>query len=119
EFGDPEQLTERADLNRFLNIGRLITDAQGLLYYAFSYTPEPTVRRYDRHGYAALDIRYTALDAAPAAQAVRREIIKQEKRSGAPIFKRVLTAVGIDRSKIGRASCRERVEIDGVDAIRN
>jgi hypothetical protein len=98
EFGDPEQLTERLDLNRFLNIGRLITDAQGLLYYAFSYTPEPTVRRYDRHGYAALDIRYTALDAAAEAQAVRREILKQEKRSGAPIFKRVLTAVGIDRS---------------------
>jgi hypothetical protein len=98
EFGDPEELTPRPDLNRFLNIGRLITDAQGLLYYAFSYTPEPTVRRYDRHGYAALDIRYTALDAAPEAQAVRREILKQEKHGGAPIFKRVLTAVGIDRA---------------------
>ena len=98
EFGDPEELTGRLDLNRFLNIGRLITDAQGLLYYAFSYTPEPTVRRYDRHGYAALDIRYTALDAAAEAQAVRREILRQEKRSGAPIFKRVLTGVGIDRA---------------------
>jgi hypothetical protein len=98
EFGDPEELTPRPDLNRFLNIGRLITDAQGLLYYAFSYTPEPTVRRYDRHGYAALDIRYTALDAAPEAQAVRREILKQEKHGGAPIFKRVLTAIGIDRA---------------------
>jgi len=97
EFGDPEQLTERLDLNRFLNIGRLVSDAQGLLYYAFSYTPEPTARRYDRHGYAGLDIRYTALGAAAEAQAVRREILRQEKRRSAPVFKRVLTAVGVDR----------------------
>src|SRR5919109_4978806 len=27
EFGDPEQISERADLNRFLNIGQLGTDA--------------------------------------------------------------------------------------------
>jgi hypothetical protein len=97
EFGDPEPLTERTDLNRFLNIGELATDAQGHLYYAFAYTPEPTVRQYDRVGYAALDIQYTALDAAPEAQAIRREILRQEKKSGAPVFKRVLNAVGADR----------------------
>src|SRR5206468_9962879 len=98
EFGNPEELTERQDLNRFLNVGRLVRDAQGHLYYGFAYTPEPTVRRYDRHGYAALDIQYTALDAAPEAQAVRREILRQEKKSGAPNFKRVLNALGIDRA---------------------
>jgi predicted DNA-binding WGR domain protein len=97
EFGDPEQLTDRADLNRFLNIGQLASDAQGHLFYAFSYTPEPTVRQYDRFGYAGQDMQYTALEAAPEAQAVRREIRRQEKKSGAPIFKRVLTAVGADR----------------------
>ena len=99
EFGDPDQLTERQDLNRFLNIGRLATDAQGHLYYAFPYTPEPTVRQYDRHGYALLDIQYTATDAAPQAQAVRREILRQEKRNSSPTFKRVLTAVGVDPVK--------------------
>ena len=97
EFGDPEPLTERTDLNRFLNIGELATDSRGHLYYAFGYTPEPTVRQYDRVGYAALDIQYTALDAAPEAQAIRREILRQEKKSGAPLFKRVLNAVGVDR----------------------
>jgi hypothetical protein len=96
EFGDPDQLTDRADLNRFLNIGRLTSDAEGRLYYAFTYTPEPTVRRYDRHGYGGLDIQYLAPDAAPEAQAVRREIRKQETRGSAPNFKRVLSAVGID-----------------------
>ena len=97
EFGDPEQLTERLDLNRFLNIGQLATDAQGHLYYGFAYTPEPTVRQYDRFGYAGLDMQYKALEAAPEAQAVRREIQRQEKKGGAPVFKRVLTAVGVDR----------------------
>jgi hypothetical protein len=97
EFGDPEPLTERLDLNRFLNIGQLATDAQGHLYYGFAYTPEPTVRQYDRFGYAGLDMQYTALEAAPEAQAVRREIQRQEKKGGTPVFKRVLTAFGVDR----------------------
>jgi hypothetical protein len=97
EFGDPEPLTDRTDLNRFLNIGQLATDAQGHLFYAFAYTPEPTIREYDRFGYAGQDLQYLAIEAAPEAQAVRREIRRQEKKRGAPIFKRVLTAVGVDR----------------------
>ena len=97
EFGDPEPLTDRTDLNRFLNIGQLATDAQGHLFYAFAYTPEPTVRQYDRFGFAVQDMQYLAIEAAPEAQAVRREIRRQEKKSGAPVFKRVLTSVGVDR----------------------
>jgi len=57
EFGDPEPLTDRTDLNRFLNIGQLASDAQGHLFYGFAYTPEPTVRQYDRFGYAVLYMR--------------------------------------------------------------
>jgi hypothetical protein len=99
EFGDPEQISERQDLNRFLNIGQLATDALGHLYYAFGYTPEPTVRQYDRYGYGVgQDIQYLALEAAPEAQAVRREIQRQEKNQKSPTFKRVLTAVGVDRT---------------------
>jgi hypothetical protein len=99
EFGDPEQISEREDLNRFLNIGQLVGDAQGHLYYGFAYTPEPTVRPYDRNGYGAgPDVQYLALEAAPAAQAIRREIVRQEKHQKSPAFKRVLTAVGIDRT---------------------
>jgi hypothetical protein len=98
EFGDPEPLAERAELNRFLNIGQLATDAQGHLYYAFAYVPEPTVRQYDRLGYAGQDIQYTSLEAFPAAQATRKEIVRQESKGKEPSFKRVLTAVGVDRS---------------------
>jgi hypothetical protein len=98
EFGDPEPLTERTDLNRYLNIGEFATDAQGHLYYAFAYLPEPTVRQYDRVGYARQDIQYTALEAMPAAQAARKEIERQERRGNPPSFRRILTAVGVDQA---------------------
>ncbi len=98
EFGDPEPIAERTELNRYLNIGQLATDAQGHLYYAFAYLPEPTVRQYDRLGYAGQDIQYTALEAMPAAQAARKEIERQERRGDQPSFKRILTAVGVDRA---------------------
>lgn len=98
EFGDPEPIAEREELNRFLNIGEFATDALGHLYYAFAYLPEPTVRQYDRLGYARQDIQYTALEAMPAAQAARKEIERQERRGNQPSLKRVLTAVGVDRS---------------------
>jgi len=97
EFGDPEPLAEREELNRYLNIGQLATDAEGHLYYAFAYVPEPTVRQYDRLGYAGQDILYTALEAMPAAQAARKEIERQESKGKQPSFKRIITAVGVDR----------------------
>jgi hypothetical protein len=98
EFGDPEPIAERQELNRYLNIGQLATDGLGHLYYAFAYTPEATVRQYDRYGYAGEDIQYTSVDALTAALAVRREIARQERRGDQPSFKRNLTAVGVDRT---------------------
>jgi hypothetical protein len=98
EFGDPEPISERPEVNRFLNIGMLVTDGAGHLYYAFPYLPEATVRQYDRNGYGGQDIQYTGVDAWPAAQATRKEIERQEKRGDAPVFKRVLTAVGVERA---------------------
>jgi hypothetical protein len=98
EFGDPEQISEREDLNRFLNIGQLGTDAQGHLYYAFGYLPEPTVRQYDHLGYAGQDVQYTAIDALPTAVAMRKEIARQEQKTKEPFFRRVVTGLGVDPS---------------------
>ena len=95
EFGAPAEIAERPELNRFLNIGRLAADPAGHIYYAFSYVPEPTVRKYDRYGYAAQEITLTALEFQPVAQAARREIGKQAK-SGTPRLKPIITAVGVD-----------------------
>jgi hypothetical protein len=98
EFGEPESISERAELNRFLSIGILVHDGAGQLYYGFPYLPEPTVRRYNRFGYAGQDFAYTGIDAWPAAQAMRKEIVKQESRGDPPVFKRILTGFGVDRA---------------------
>lgn len=95
EFGDPVEVSERPELNRYLNIGRLARDLAGHLYYSFTYLPEPTVRRYDRFGYSDLEIALNTLDFLPAAQATRREIAQQE-RGGVPALKPVVGALGVD-----------------------
>jgi len=97
EFGDPTEIAERSDLNRFLNIGRLVSDPEGHLYYAFNYLPEPTVRKYDRYGYAAFEISLATLEFQSVAQAARREITRQDKRSGGALaLHPIITAVGVD-----------------------
>ncbi|HUI52762.1 MAG TPA: hypothetical protein VLX60_13325 [Terriglobales bacterium] len=96
EFGDPEALSERPDLNRFVSIGRLASDPQGRLYYGYTYMPEPLVRMYDRFGFAKLDFQFTNIDAFSEARAMRREIQRQEKRTEPPALQPLLTAFGVD-----------------------
>jgi DNA-binding beta-propeller fold protein YncE len=96
EFGDPSELADRADLNRFLNIGQIVTDSAGDIYYAFSYLPEPTVRKYNQYGYAAFEISLLTTEYQPEAQAVRREIQEQDRRHSAPSFKPVVSALAVD-----------------------
>ena len=96
EFGDPEPLSERADLNRFASIGRIAADTQGHVYYGYTYMPEPLVRMYDRFGFAKLDFQFTNIDAFSEARAMRREIQRQEKRTEPPSLQPILTAFGVD-----------------------
>jgi DNA-binding beta-propeller fold protein YncE len=96
EFGDPEQTSQRDDLNRYLSIGGLASDPQGHLYYGYTFMPEPLVRMYDRFGFAKLDFQFTNIDAFSEARAMRREIERQEKRSEPPSLHPLLTAFGVD-----------------------
>jgi hypothetical protein len=96
EFGDPEQLSERNDLNRYVSIGRLASDPEGHIYYGYTYMPEPLVRQYDRFGFAKQDFQFTNIDAFSEARAARREIERQEKRTEPPSLQRILTAFGVD-----------------------
>jgi len=98
DFGEPEDISSREDLNRYLNSGYLATDARGDIYYAFIYTPEPTVRQYDRNGYASQTIQFTEIEAFAAAQAARKEIERQERKGKQPAFKPILTAIGVVRA---------------------
>jgi len=97
DFGELEDISSREDLNRYLNSGYLASDARGNLYYAFVYTPEPTVRQYDRNGYASQTIQFSEIEAFAAAQAARKEIERQERKGKQPAFKPILTAIGVVR----------------------
>lgn len=103
EFGELADVATTRALNRFLNIGRLTTDAEHNLYFSFSYVPEPTVRKYDRFGFLQTEIELATLDIQPAAAAARREIARQDGRAGIawspspnnPINK-IISAIGVD-----------------------
>lgn len=96
EFGDPEDLSSRPDLNRYLSQGRLASDREARVYYGYTYLPEPRVRQYDRFGYGGLDFEFTGLGAWSEGRAARREIDRQDKRSEPPRLNPVLTAFGVD-----------------------
>lgn len=100
EFGDPEEMSTRSDLNRYLSMGRLGSDPQGKIYYGYTYLPEPLVRQCDRNGYTGQDFEFKGLDAFPEAAATRKEIEREEKRLEkrveAPSFHAILTAFGVD-----------------------
>ncbi|HEV8076008.1 MAG TPA: hypothetical protein VGP66_09165 [Candidatus Acidoferrum sp.] len=96
EFGDPEQLSERNDLNRYVSIGQLASDPEGHIYYGYTYIPESLVRQYDRFGFAKQDFQFTSIDAFSEARARRKEIERQEKRTEPPSLRPILTAFGVD-----------------------
>lgn len=96
EFGDVSDLAEHEDFNRFLNIGRLATDPANHVYYAFTYSPEPTVRKYDAYGYSAYQISLHTLDIYPNAQAQRRNIARIDLQSAPQPIPAVINAIGVD-----------------------
>ncbi len=95
EFGELEDISDRADLNRYLNTGYLASDVRGDIFYGFIFVPEPTVRQFDRNGFATQTIQFTEIDAFASAQAARKEIERQERKGKQPVFKPILTAVGV------------------------
>jgi hypothetical protein len=94
-FGDPEDLSDRPDLNSLVNVCQLGRDAAANLYIAFEYLPEPTVRKYDPQGYANLEIALKTLDFQSVAQAARREIAREEP-GGVLTPHRIITGMGVD-----------------------
>jgi hypothetical protein len=96
EFGELESMSSRADIDRYLNLGRVASDPQGHLYYGFTYMPEPTVREFDRSGNAIQDFNFTGLDAFPEAAATRKAIVRYENDREPLAFHPILTAFGVD-----------------------
>jgi hypothetical protein len=96
EFGEDESLSSRADIDRYLNVGRVASDPQGRIYYGFTYMPEPLVRQYDRYGNATQDFVFTGVDAYPEASTTRKAIERLEVKGEPPVFHAILTSFGVD-----------------------
>lgn len=96
EFGDISDLADGEDFNRFLNVGRLASDPENHIYYAFTYTPEPTVRKYDPFGYSSYQISLHTLDIYPSAQAERRDISRIDAQKNIQPLPEVINAIGVD-----------------------
>ena len=97
EYGDREEIGNRADVNTQVNYGHLADDDSGNNYFSFDYLPEPTVRKFDRVGYLALEISLKTLEFQPGAQAARKSIARtEESENTIPSLHRIISAVGVD-----------------------
>ncbi len=97
DYGDREEIADRADVNTQVNFGHLVADEMGNNYFSFDYLPEPTVRKFDRVGYLALEISLKTLEFAPAAQAARKAIARMgDSERIVPSLHRIISAVGVD-----------------------
>ena len=97
EYGDHEEIADRADINRQVNYGHVLADGAGNTYFAFDYLPEPTVRKFDRVGYLTSEISLKTLDFQPAAQSARKEIARSASSDkGVPSLHRIISAIGVD-----------------------
>jgi hypothetical protein len=57
-FGDPADAGVEADPKKLQNLGKVSGDGNGGIYFAFVTLPDPTIRKYDRFGYAAADAHF-------------------------------------------------------------
>ena len=97
DYGEREEIADRADINTQVNFGHLVSDETGNNYFSFDYLPEPTVRKFDHVGYLAMEISLKTLEFEPAAQAARKAIIRsQDAEKSIPSLHRIISAVGVD-----------------------
>ncbi len=68
-FGDPADAGIEPDPKKLQNLGRVSGDGLGDIYFAFVTLPDPTIRKFDRYGYAAADAHFDASRYAPSLDA--------------------------------------------------
>ena len=95
-FGDHIDSTDHPSLNELLNRGRVTGDLAGQIYFAFTYLPDPTIRKYDRSGFGAYVISLTVAEFGIAKQDQRKDIFGIERTSEAVSVQPVIGAVGVD-----------------------
>jgi hypothetical protein len=97
DYGDREEIADRADINTQANFGHLVSDELGNNYFSFDYLPEPTVRKFDHVGYLSSEISLKTIEFEPAAQAARKAIARSEDTENSiASLHRIISAVGVD-----------------------
>lgn len=64
-FGDPADAGIEPDPKKLQNLGKVSGDGLGGIYFAFVTLPDPTIRKFDRYGYAAADAHFDVDRYAP------------------------------------------------------
>jgi hypothetical protein len=97
-FGDPRDLPSSADSKRYINHGRLSGDSLGFIYFAFTFVPNATIRKYDRFGYSAYEISLPHPDeqSASSSQTPGVDILALARRNQGTAVKPVINAFGVD-----------------------
>jgi hypothetical protein len=98
-FGDDSGAPQDANGNLPLNRGRVYGDQAGHIYFVFTDRPDPTIRKYDRYGYAAYEITLPLSEFVPQAQARSWDTVTIEGSGDAPPMKPVVRALGVDPAK--------------------
>jgi hypothetical protein len=95
-FGALAGESESVHGNQLLSQGRLYGDSAGHIYFVFTGLPDPTIRKYDRFGYAAYEISLPSSEFTPQAEARRWNSITIEQGSAPASTKPVIRALGVD-----------------------
>jgi hypothetical protein len=90
--GSPVPTKSGAALNR----GRLYGDPTGQLYFAFTAVPDPTVRKYDRYGFASFEISLPASSFGPPAEPRHWDTVTIEKSGETSQEKPLIGALAVD-----------------------
>lgn len=91
-IGDPGDFARGTDAHRTPDLGRVSSDPSGNLYYVFLFLPEPTVRRFDRFGFAGNEI---ALDEF-AATARHHELFSSDSDGSPRQVRTQINALAVD-----------------------
>jgi len=94
-FGDIPAPPDGNDRSALLSRGRIYGDGTGQIYFVFTSLPDPTIRKYDRFGYAAYEISLPASEFKPPREAKQWTTVTIGKNGSAPP-KPVIQALAVD-----------------------
>jgi len=94
-IGAPSDISDKKEVNKLFNRGRICGDPAGNIYFAFTYLPDPIIKKYDRFGYAAYEIDLSSAEFAPNDK--RRDVLRLDRHANLPPpQKPTFDAIGVD-----------------------